>query len=118
MDYDQLVDAMSTVQETPRAAGVVLSRKAWMDLKQQASDPIAQPQAKVNEPMAIMGTPLYPFSDVPDTRIWMFRDRDLLTRYLKLRDKIGHTTAIQRLSAEVDEELIIEAELRALLDRS
>jgi hypothetical protein len=118
MDYDSLVESLRTIQEAPAQAGIVLSRKAWADLKRNSVNPSVGTQAKVNEPMPLMDTPLYPFPDVPDTKVWLFKDREVLIRYLKLREEIGHKAAIQRISADVEDELIIEAEIRALTDRS
>jgi len=118
MNFSDFVQAAKKLQEMPPPpVAVVLSRWGWQqvklrttDISELASDTPRRP--KITDPL------LYHFPDVPKEETVIFFDQEVLHQYLRLRKEIGHKAAIQRLSAEVDEELIVEAEVRALLNPS
>ena len=114
MDLSELEAAVRTLK-CDRPVAYVTSRQVWCDLKIQT---MPDPDPDYTTPAPLMGAPIYYFPDVPKTELWCFYDQEVLNRYAELREKIGHTAAIQRLTAEVDDELIMKAELRALLNRS
>lgn len=119
MNFNDLLYAAKKVQDMPpQPEGIVLSRQGWYDIKLTATDTadLAGPPGNPGKIKPFMGVDLLPRQDVPDAEVWVFYDRELLIRYWELAEKIGHKAAIQRISADVDEELIMEAELRALLE--
>ena len=66
----------------------------------------------------LFGLPMYVFEDVPETEVVFFSNRKTYHRYLDLRESLGHSAAVQRMKAAVEDGLVIQAELNALLNRS
>jgi len=117
MDYPSLVEFAQAIQQQ-MAAGIVLSRQAWCDVYTTSMNDLYGGGTDPSKTQPLMGIPLHPFTDVPNETVWVFFDPEPLHEYFKLREEHGHRGAIRRIVADVDDELVMEAEIRALLDQS
>ena len=115
MNYSEMMEALATLQNMPVA--YVMSTAAHQRIAAERARRGAFPGEPTQGPR-FMGTPLYPFEDVPAEEVTIFKDRDAFLRYLRLREKLGHGAALKRLMADVDPSLVQQATVRALLEVS
>lgn len=115
LSFEDLINAFEKFNLPRSPIAYVMSRSSSAYLEKQLKPRRVDPKTIR---LTVFAFPIYTFADVPRDEVVVFYDSKALSRYAELRETLGHSAAIQRLSAYVESELVRVSTIRALLETS
>jgi len=96
MDLMEIVEDLRDSERPRRLYALVVGIKVYAMIRDLQPGPVVTNY--VSHPDTLWGFRIHSFPDVPNHWITGFYDQGTLDKYLRLREKIGHNLAMQRLS--------------------
>ncbi len=115
--YEDLMQAVKEFSSTPRVFGYAIATDAYRKLRQEIAvrSPALGPLAH-NAAPPIFGTPMVEDDELQDGVCYAFLSRDAWRTYMEWRSGPKHLRL--RWQAVIDPELVMQADIRSLIDRS